>query len=314
MIAFGPVPSRRLGRSLGINHIPPKVCTYSCVYCQVGRTTRLRTRRSKYMGVSAVINAVAEKVASARRVGERIDYLSFAPQGEPTLEANLGAMIRGLKSLGIPIGVLTNGSLLDREEVRSDLAEADWVSLKVDAVEEGRWWMINGPHRQLRLRRILEGMREFASGYGGILATETMLVAGLNDGESMLRSIASFIAELDRATAYLAVPTRPPAERWARPASETAVTRAYDVFRGLQGRVQLLVEYEGDAFAATGSAREDLLAITAVHPMRERAVRRLLERAGAEWDCRCRDDRCWGAGRDDVRRASVPDPADGPGG
>jgi wyosine [tRNA(Phe)-imidazoG37] synthetase (radical SAM superfamily) len=284
VIAFGPVPSRRLGRSLGINHLPTKVCTYSCIYCQVGRTTRLRVRRSKHAEVAEVIEVVRSRVEAVQASGERIEWLSFVPEGEPTLEANLGSMIRGLRPLGIPIAVFTNGSLLEREDVRSDLAQADWVSVKVDVVEEGPWWMINGPHRRLRLRRVLDGMREFAGGYGGVLATETMLLASLNDGEAALRSTASFVAELNPSKAYLAVPTRPPAERWARPASESAVTRAYEVFRGLQGRAELLVESEGDSFAVAGGVREELMAITAVHPMRERAVRRLLERTDSNWD------------------------------
>jgi wyosine [tRNA(Phe)-imidazoG37] synthetase (radical SAM superfamily) len=283
MIAFGPVPSRRLGRSLGINHLPTKACTYACAYCQAGRTTQLRARRSRYAEVEAVIDAVGSKVESALACGERVDWLTFVPDGEPTLESNLGAMIRGLRPLGIPIAVFTNGSLLEREDVRADLSLADWVSVKVDVVEEGPWWMINGPHRRLRLRQVLDGMRDFASEYDGVLATETMLLASLNDGEATLRATASFVSELGPSKAYIAVPTRPPAERWVRPASEAVLTRAYEVFRGLQGQVDLLVEYEGDSFAVTGGVREELLAIVAVHPLRKQAVERLLERAGADW-------------------------------
>lgn len=283
MMVFGSVPSRRLGRSLGINHIPPKMCTYSCVYCQVGRTSRLRLRRSSLRSVESVVAAVSAKVGALCGVGEEIDYLSFVPDGEPTLEAQLGEMIRRLRVLGIPIAVLTNGSLLDREDVRADLGEADWVSLKVDAVSEAVWRRINRPHRALQLGRIQDGMRQFAGDYRGRLATETMLVADVNDGEAELRATASLVGELAPWTAYVAVPTRPPAEGWVRPASALAITRAYEVFRGLQGRVELLVDYEGDGFARTGDGREDLLAITAVHPMRARAAARLLEAAGADW-------------------------------
>jgi wyosine [tRNA(Phe)-imidazoG37] synthetase (radical SAM superfamily) len=281
MIAFGPVPSRRLGRSLGINHIPPKVCTYSCVYCQVGRTLRLRDRRRDFHDPAEVVCAVTEKVEAARRAGEAVDYLTFVPDGEPTLDHCLGTMIRLLRPLGIPIAVVTNGSLLDRKDVREELFEADWVSIKVDTVDEARWRQVNRPHGRLRLERTLDGMCAFADGYRGRLVTETMLIAGVNDAEAELRATASFIGPLRPERAYLAVPTRPPAESWVRPAPPASVTRAYEVFRALTGRVELLVGYEGDAFAATGDPGQDLLSITAVHPMREQAVSRFLARAGA---------------------------------
>jgi len=280
---FGPVPSRRLGRSLGINNIPPKVCTYSCVYCQLGRTLRLHVGRERFHEPAVLATAVEAKLTAAARRGERIDYLTFVPDGEPTLDANLGRAIRTLRPLGVPIAVISNGSLIDREDVREDVAEADWVSFKVDAVREVHWRCIDRPHGRLRLESILSGMREFAAGFSGALATETMLLAGVNDGEAELRATAAFVGELGPDTAYLAVPTRPPAERWVRPAAEPAIARAWEVFRAWHGRVELLVGYEGNAFASTGDPREDLLSITAVHPMREEAVRRLVERVGGGW-------------------------------
>jgi wyosine [tRNA(Phe)-imidazoG37] synthetase (radical SAM superfamily) len=281
MIAFGPVPSRRLGRSLGINHIPPKVCTYSCVYCQVGRTLRLRDHRRDFLGPAEVVSAVTDKVEAARRAGEAVDYLTFVPDGEPTLDRSLGSMIRLLRPLGIPMAVVTNGSLLDREDVREELIEADWVSIKVDTVDDARWRQVNRPHGRLRLERVLAGICDFAAGYPGRLVTETMLMAGINDAEAELRATASFISRLRPERAYLAVPIRPPAQPWVRPAPPTSVARAYEVFRALAGRVELLVGYEGDAFAATGDPAHDLLSIMAVHPMREQAVVRFLVRAGA---------------------------------
>ena len=281
MIAFGPVPSRRLGRSLGINHVPPKVCTYSCVYCQVGRTTRLRDRRGGFRDPSEVRRAVARKVAAAGRTGSRIDYLTFVPDGEPTLDGDLGRLLRLLRPLGLPMAVVTNGSLLHRPDVREELSAADWVSVKVDTVDDALWRRVNRPHGRLRLERVLDGVQAFAAGFRGELVTETMLVDGLNDAESGLRATAAFVGGLRPATAYLAVPTRPPAEPWVTPASPTALARAYEVFRALAGRTELLVGYEGDAFAATGDPREDLLAITAVHPMRDPAVSRFLEQAGS---------------------------------
>jgi wyosine [tRNA(Phe)-imidazoG37] synthetase (radical SAM superfamily) len=237
--------------------------------------------REAFQSVDVIVEAVAAKVEAARDAGEWIDYLTFVPDGEPTLDEALGRLIESLHPLGIPIAVVTNGSLLHHAAVREALALADLVSIKVDGVDEATWRRVNRPHGRLELPLVLEGMRVFAAGFEGRLVTETMLMDGLNDGEPLLRATASFVAELEPAVAYLAVPTRPPAESWVRAATPTALTRAYEVFRALVGRVELLVDYEGDAFTPTGDPREALLGITAVHPMRKGAVIRLLARAGA---------------------------------
>ncbi|MGD9237213.1 MAG: radical SAM protein, partial [Desulfobacterales bacterium] len=136
MIAFGPVPSRRLGRSLGINNIPAKICTYSCVYCQVGKTTRMQIERAPFYRPEEIFRDVENKIEQAQRKGESIDYLTFVPDGEPTLDANLGQEIELLKSLGPKVAVITNGSLIWRKDVRSALAKADWVSFKIDSLTE----------------------------------------------------------------------------------------------------------------------------------------------------------------------------------
>jgi wyosine [tRNA(Phe)-imidazoG37] synthetase (radical SAM superfamily) len=138
MIAFGPVPSRRLGRSLGINNIPPKVCSYSCVYCQLGRTLKMQVERQAFHLPEEILVAVQKKVNSVKAAGESIDYLTFVPDGEPSLDINLGHAIELLRPLGLPIAVITNASLIWREDVRTDLRKADWVSLKVDAGFGGR--------------------------------------------------------------------------------------------------------------------------------------------------------------------------------
>jgi wyosine [tRNA(Phe)-imidazoG37] synthetase (radical SAM superfamily) len=283
MIAFGPVPSRRLGRSLGVNNIPPKVCTYACVYCQLGRTVKLQVDRRAFYEPGEIFEAVQDKVKRAREIGETMDYLTFVPDGEPTLDVSLGREIELLKPLGIKIAVITNASLIWREDVREALMKADWVSLKVDSTREEVWRRINRPHGTLRLALILNGMLEFAKAYGGELATETMLVEGVNDGDDHVREVADFLARLKPARAYLSVPTRPPAEEWVRSPGEEAINRVYQTLSKRVDQVEYLIGYEGDAFAFTGSVEEDLLSITAVHPMRERAVSEFLARARADW-------------------------------
>lgn len=284
MITFGPVPSRRLGRSLGINNIPAKFCTYSCVYCQVGVTTGKEVERRVFYRPEEILRDVREKVEKARGVGESIDYLTFVPDGEPTLDVNLGREIGMLSPLGIKIAVITNSSLIWRTDVRDELMKADWVSLKVDSIREDVWRRMNRPHKSLRLAQILDGMLEFAKTFKGELMTETMLVKGVNDGEELLEETAGFLARLKPARAYIAIPTRPPAEKWVHPPEEGLINKAYHIFSQRIGAVECLIGYEGNAFAFTGNVEDDLLSITAVHPMREEAVRELLTRANAGWD------------------------------
>jgi len=161
--------------------------------------------------------------------------------------------------------------------------KADWVSLKMDSVREEVWRRINRPHGSLQLTSILDGALEFAQTFKGELATETMLVEGVNEGDDHIREVAGFLAHLEPATAYLAIPTRPPAEEWVQPPGEEVINRAYQIFSEQVGRVEYLVGYEGNAFAFTGNVEEDMLSITSVHPMREDAVSEFLARAGADW-------------------------------
>lgn len=284
MIVFGPVPSRRLGRSLGINNIPPKICSYACVYCQLGRTIRMQIKRQAFYETEKIISAVRDKVAKVLDQGEEIDYLTFVPDGEPTLDLNLKAEISALKELGIPIAVISNGSLMTQKDVREDLMGADWVSMKVDGVRPPTWRRINRPHGSLDLQNILEGMRIFAKAFPGELVTETMLLKGVNDEEIDLQEIASYLGEIQPHIAYLSIPTRPPAEDWVQPPEEGSIQLAYQLVRSEVDQVELLLGYEGNAFSSTGDATEDLLSITAVHPMREDAVQRLLTKTGSSWD------------------------------
>lgn len=284
MIVFGPVPSRRLGRSLGINNIPPKFCSYSCVYCQVGPTAVKEIEPRTFYWPEDILIEVKERVEHARAMGESIDFLTFVPDGEPTLDINLGQIIKLLKPLDIKIAVISNGSLIWREDVRKNLSNADWVSLKIDAIGEGIWRQLNCPHSDLRLNFILEGMLDFAKEFHGELATETMLIKGLNDSPESVFGIGDFLAKLKPSTAYLSIPTRPPAEKHIHPPDEETVNCSYQILKGKLPSVEYLIGYEGNAFAFTGNIEKDLLSITSVHPMREEAVRALLKKADADWE------------------------------
>jgi wyosine [tRNA(Phe)-imidazoG37] synthetase (radical SAM superfamily) len=269
---------------MGINNIPPKICSYACIYCQLGRTLKLQIERRAFYEPEGIINAVHEKVAKVLEQDEVIDYLTFVPDGEPTLDINLGAEISALKELGIPIAVISNASLIWRADVRANLMEADWVSLKVDAAQSPRWRRINRPYGRLDLHEIQEGIRAFSDEFQGEFVTETMLVKGVNDNEFDLEKIASFLGQIHPAVAYVSIPTRPPAENWVQPADENSINLAYQLVKQEVDQVELLLGYEGNAFSSTGDAEEDLLSITAVHPMREDAVQSLLAKSGSSWE------------------------------
>lgn len=282
MPVFGPVPSRRLGRSLGINNIPPKTCTYSCVYCQIGRTDHMRIDRSHFYDPSDIINEVEEKLKLSRMQNETIDYLAFVPDGEPTLDSGLGEEIDHLRHSGSRIAVITNSSLLWMPHVREDLSKADLVSVKIDTVLPDVWHKIDRPHKSLDLMKIMDGIQLFAGSFEGELITETMLVKGINDNETGIESVARFIRTLQPSLSYISVPTRPPSELWVEPPEEETLNLAYMKFSEILNKVEFLISYEGTDFTLTGKVEDDLLAITSVHPMREDAVREFLGKAGAD--------------------------------
>ena len=280
MKAFGPVPSRRLGKSIGVNNIPHKNCTYSCIYCQVGKAVRMQLERQAFYPPDELVSevkAILEKT-------EKPDYITIVPDGEPTLDIRLGELIRKLQGFDIPVAVITNSSLLYLPEVREELEMADYVSVKVDTVNNETWRKINKPLRSLRLEKILEGIRTFTDNFSGKLVTETMLIKGINDMEEEIKNTAKFIKSISPHTAYLAIPTRPPAFPEAVPVDEETLNRAYHQFAEFIPSVEYLTGYEGNAFSTTGDAENDILSITAVHPMREDAVAGLLKKSGMDFD------------------------------
>jgi wyosine [tRNA(Phe)-imidazoG37] synthetase (radical SAM superfamily) len=276
MIAFGPIPSRRLGISLGINNIASqKICSYSCVYCQIGLTRKQSIHREVfYEPEKLVLEVEKHLVRTARK--HIPDYLTFVANGEPTLDINLGKEIHLLKKLGIPIAVITNSSLIYDQQVQEELMNADWVSVKVDTVSDNVWKSINQPCQTISLDNVLHGLQIFSSAYSGKLHTETMLLDG-KDSTSQLKQTAEFIATINPLKAYLSIPTRPPALTSIRAVSEEGMTEAWQIFHKEGIRTELLNGFEGTGTGTTGNAFEDILNITAVHPLREDTMAALLE-------------------------------------
>jgi len=283
-IIFGPIPSRRLGRSLGINNIPPKICSYSCVYCQIGLTDSMSIERKEFYSPDDILKEVSEKVNQLRNANEVIDYSTFVPDGEPTLDINLGRTIKFLKSLEIRIAVITNSSLLWDENVREELMNADWVSVKIDTVDEKIWHKIDRPNGKLDFQKIISGIKTFSSSFKGVMVTETMLVKGINDNVQSIKSTSELIKQLNPDKAYILVPTRPPAEKFVEPPSAENLNISYQIFALNITAVELLTGSEGTDFSFSSDAEKELLSILSVHPMSKDAVEKFLIRASTKWD------------------------------
>ena len=283
MIAFGPIPSRRLGRSLGINNIPPKVCSYSCVYCQVGLTTKISIEQQEFFSPMIIYTEVKDRWKEIKANKERIDYISFVPDGEPTLDKNLCETIGLLQDFGIKIAVFTNSSLIWKKEVQSALNLADYVSVKIDAIEENTWKQINHPSVSLNLNKILNGILDFKENYKGTLVTETMLINGINDNEDELIKIAHFIVKVNPEIAYLTVPTRPTPLRNIHGPERVKTKNAYRIVKSIFNNTELLDEYEGNEFSISSETEESLISIMAVHPMRKDAVEKYLKKSNLNW-------------------------------
>lgn len=275
MIVFGPVPSRRLGQSLGINNIPPKTCSYSCVYCQIGRTTNMRINRSEFYEPFEIYLQVQSKVNQLQENGKQLDYISFVPDGEPTLDKNLGTELDLIKNLNISTAVITNASLLWMDEVKKDLAKADWVSVKIDAVWDDVWHRIDRPHGGLSLKNILDSMIAFSKSYKGHLVTETMLVSGFNDDLRHIEGIAEQISKINPRKSYLLVPTRPPAEKDISRVTGEKLIQVAGIINSISGvDVECITTDDTEqGFFFTNNIVEDLLNITSVHPIREEIIK-----------------------------------------
>lgn len=279
-LVFGPVPSRRLGKSIGVNNIPHKVCSYSCAYCQVGKGDKIQVIRQEFYKPEILVRQIEKKLNKLSQQ-DYPDYITIVPNGEPTLDINLGKLITSIKKLGVPVAVISNSSLLHQEKVREELSLANYVSLKVDTVNAHTWKHINKPHKNLLLKQTLDAILAFTQHYTGRCVTETMLVKDVNTSDSELSATAQFIKLFKPNIAYISIPTRPPAFEGTLPPLEETLLRAYETFSWHCLNAEFLTGYEGNAFASTGNFHNDLLSITAVHPMRIDAVKELMAKTNA---------------------------------
>lgn len=215
---FGPVHSRRLGLSLGIDVVPMKTCTFNCIYCQLGHTSHQTLKRDEYVPAAEVMAELQTYLQN----GGTADYLTFSGSGEPTLHSMLGEMIAQTKQMSkIPVAVLTCGALLFDPRVRQELRLADVVLPSLNAAFAKTFRLINRPHGQLQFPEIFAGLRRFRREYRGKIWLEIMLVKGINDNANEIAALRTAIAEIKPDKVHLNTVVRPPSEIEAKSLTET---------------------------------------------------------------------------------------------
>ncbi|HII06076.1 MAG TPA: radical SAM protein [Methanotrichaceae archaeon] len=244
---FGPVPSRRLGLSLGVDLLPFKTCTLDCAYCQLGRTTCLTLKREKRVSPEEVLAEIRS------RSEDDFDYLTLAGSGEPLLHLGLDEIIRGAKEvIDRPVVVLTNGTLFFNEEVRKEVMEADLIVPSLDAATQATFEKVNRPHPDLKIDEIIEGLVRLREEFDGEIWLEVMLVKGINDHEAPL--IAEVVEKIGPDRVQLNTVVRPPAEP-VQPLAPTEMERMLEIFSG----AEVIAEWERDLSKKTEVLIIDLL-------------------------------------------------------
>jgi len=224
---YGPVPSRRLGFSLGIDVIPYKTCSFDCVYCQLGKTTNKTVKRDEYVPKDGVLSQVKNAVASKRR----IDYLTFSGSGEPTLNSGVGYLIREIKKFTkIPVVILTNGSLLFMQALQEEIKEADLVVPSLDAGTQRTFEIINRPHPSIDIEKIIKGLLDFRKVFKGKMWLEIMLVKGINDSLEEIEEMKRIVERVNPDKVQLNTVVRPPSEDFAKPLTFEDLKKIRDIF------------------------------------------------------------------------------------
>ena len=263
---FGPVPSRRLGQSLGIDPIPSKTCNWNCVYCQLGRSKPMVNVRAEYFPREAMLAEIKETLESHKK-GE-IDWITFVGSGEPTLHSGLGWLIAEVKKITkIPVAVITNGSLLYLPEIRQELLTADAVMPTLDAGDAETYRKINRPMGELTFERLVDGIIAFRKEYSGKLWPEIMLIKGINDTLEALGLLADTLQRIQPDEVHINLPTRPPAEPWVQPPDDEGLLRATAVL-GEIAKIVTPIEGEFD-LSGYENITDAVVGIVTRHPMRE---------------------------------------------
>lgn len=268
--AFGPVPSRRLGNSLGLSPIPPKTCNYSCTYCQLGRTNHMTGSRQAFYPVEEIIGEFELYLKDA----DKFDVVTIVGEGEPTLYAGLGELIDQVKQrTDKPVAVITNGALLWDPQVRKELAQCDIVLPSLDAWDEETFRAVDRPLGSLDFQKIQQGLVDFSHEYTGQLWVEIMLCGGVNDSQDSIDHFAQILQKIRYDRVYINTPVRPPAEPDVRVASPDSIQYAVEKL----GAISIDMLSAGSFFSEIPDDYEAILSIIARHPMNQFEVASFLE-------------------------------------
>lgn len=272
---YGPVPSRRLGISLGISPIPKKTCNYSCVYCQLGRTNHMTNERQMFFDVSDIM----EEFDLFLKSDVRFDVVTIVGEGEPTLYAGLGELIEQIKKrTEKPVAVITNGALFHDSKLREELYHADIVSPTLDAFDEASFKKINRPHGELNFQNLKDGLVLFSHEYKGQLWIEIMLIEGVNDDIDSLKKYAEMLKDIKYDKLYINTPVRPPAEANVKAISSQTMALAVSTLGGIS--IDLL---ESEGFHSEISDHfEAILSIIKRHPMNQFEIEGFLKSRGCK--------------------------------
>jgi wyosine [tRNA(Phe)-imidazoG37] synthetase (radical SAM superfamily) len=259
---YGPVPSRRLGFSLGVDILPFKTCSFDCVYCQLGKAGKKRVRRALYFSCPEILGQIRRALAE----GRRIDHITFSGSGEPTLNTLIGPLIREIKTMTpIPVAVLTNAAHLGLKSVREALRPADVVVPSLDAATAAAFRRINRPEPSVRVENVIAGLEKFRSEFRGQIWLEVMLVKGSNDSPEDIAALKGAIARIRPDRVQLNTVVRPPAEGWARPLSRRALE---SIREELGGTAEVVVDFrKRQPRAGTGDLEQKLLAMAGRRPV-----------------------------------------------
>jgi wyosine [tRNA(Phe)-imidazoG37] synthetase (radical SAM superfamily) len=267
---FGPVPSRRLGISLGVDLLPAKTCTLDCVYCECGRTENLTLEIKEYVPAEDVKSELKDFLSQ----NPRLDFITFSGSGEPTLHERIGDLIRFLKRdyTGYRVAVLTNGTLLFDPEVRARIFDADVVKVSLDAGSVENFMRINRPHKDLELARILDGLVGFRNDYSNKLWVEVFIVKGLNDKDSELEKIKGMLNLIRPDKIHINSIDRPGTERWVKPVEEPYLAAVAEYLSNAR------IVHKTDAFGSISgkNRKEFVLSTVARRPCTAEDVARIL--------------------------------------
>jgi wyosine [tRNA(Phe)-imidazoG37] synthetase (radical SAM superfamily) len=256
---FGPVPSRRLGLSLGVDPVVPKTCTMDCVYCELGPTTARTVCRAPYVNVDEILGELAERLAEA----PRIDFVTLSGSGEPTLNSDLDRLMTGIRRLtDLPVAVLTNGSLMTDSAVCDAIGVADVVAPSLDAASEAVFEAVNRPDPSLNVREIAAGIAAFRRRFVGKLWLEALFVAGINDGSAELRVLAEAIETIQPDRVHVNTIVRPPSDPNVKPVEPhslqeiaKALGSRAEVIAGATERVQMMIDRGSEQLVVAMAAR-----------------------------------------------------------